>query len=375
MHRFLNVQVEGVVTQALVYAVASEENLWDHCVFRLASSAPAKHVFYTGRRDDLKIDDLPDCVNTVHTFLSCAFTNLRARNGVDDDEVDALCINTAGIQYALFLNCYFVTRAGCWVRILVEDTYRGPIQFIGCGNEIYSQGPKPSVRAGVIISAPKKNNPTYGGLAFDNSSFSFQAHTAVLVTDPMMLEDFRYNHASSSGHDGNLKLQSVGNSQIRLSSRSNMGFPHPIATIAGDAHGNLFTGPAGSFRVTGADVGNIYRDTSTAALNGRRDSVLTKTDDYRLPRYLSGLVLCNTGAKKPVVFSLPPAEPGLRYTVIKTAAPALAVQTVEGDHIADATRVVNRTPAERSAALTLVAVDGERWIVTGSTGTWQPAKP
>ena len=371
-HKFSNVTFDGVVTKALIYSIASEETLWDHCKFGLAPSAPAKHVFYTSRRDDLGVGNPAECVNTVQTFIGCSFVNRRERNGKDDDEVDALCINTAGNQYALFLNCYFVTRAGCWVRILVEGDYRGPIRFIGCGNEIYSQGPKPSVKAGIIISPVKGNNPTYGGLTFEDSSFSFQAHTALLVTGPMTLENFRYNHASSSGHDGNLSLYSVRNSEIRLSNRSNMGFPHPRAVIAGNATGNIFTGPAGSFQVAGADVGNVYRDTTKAALHGRRDSVLIRTEDYTPPRYLSGLVLSNIGAEKPVVYRLPPAEPGLRYTVVKRAAPGVTIAAAEGDRIGEAAGLVNGEAKERAAAVTLVAVDGEQWVVTGSTGTWKP---
>ena len=85
-------------------------------------------------------------------------------------------------------------------------------------------------------------------------------------------------------------------------------------------------------------------------------------------------MLCNTGADKAVIFSLPPAESGLRYTVVRTAAPAVVVEAAKGDHIGKADRLVSGKKAERSAVLTLIAVDAERWVVTGATGTWEPAK-
>ena len=162
------------------------------------------------------------------------------------------------------------------------------------------------------------------------------------------------------------------NSDIRLGNLSNSGLPHPMAYIRGDAQGNLLMGPAGSFEVAGADVGNTYRDTSPAALHGRRASVLAQPADYVLERHLSGLVLCNTGAEEPVTFRLPPAEAGLQYTLVKTASPKLTVAAAPGDRIGDAAQWVNAASAAGGRALDVVAVDGERWVVVGAGPNWKP---
>jgi len=302
---FVNVVVTGTPTIASVYSIASEENLWERCTFRVDPEAKARHAFYTSRRDDLKVDDkLAECVNTVHTFISCTFNNARGPVGDDHEKNDALYINASGIQYALFVNCYFVTGSGCWIRIKVEDTYRGPIHFIGCGNEKYGAAPKHGlVKAGIIIEAPGKNNPTYDGLVFDNSSFSFQANPAVLVTDPMTLKNFRYNHISSNAGNCNLKLSSLINSEIKINNGK--------VIISGNARNNLLTGPVGSFDIKGTDIGNIFRDTSSKGLHGSRSSILACTKNYAIKPFLSGAVLTNRGAKTPVTFKLPPASPGL----------------------------------------------------------------
>ena len=368
-HRFFNVHVSGVVTKALVYSIASEVNLWDQCEFWLDEKAPARHVFYTSRRDDLNVDDLPDCVNTVHTFLSCSFVNTRGPVGDDHEQVDALYINTAGIQYALFLNCYFTTGAGCWVRIGVEthegeSAYRGPIHFIGCGNELYGRAPGGGeVKAGIILSAPKKNNPTYSGLVFENSSFSFQARTAVLVTDPMTLEGFRYNHMSSSGGNGGLRLSSLVNSEIRLVNGN--------AVIEGDARNNLLTGPAGSFVIQGEDRGNVFRDTGGESLHGSRRSMVVRMEDYQLEPHLSGALVSNLGAGGPVTISLPSASPGLHFTIVNMEDQALSLSAANGDAIAFGIERHPHVISHRSvSSLTVVAQTDDLWIVTSTIGDW-----
>jgi hypothetical protein len=369
-HRFFNVDVTGVATKALVYSIASEVNLWDQCAFRLDETAPALHVFYTSRRDDLEIDNLPDCVNTVHTFVSCTFVNARGPVGDDHEQVDSLYINTAGIQYALFLNCYFVTGAGCWVRIGVEthegeDASRGPIHFIGCGNELYGSAPGGGkVQAGVILSAPRKNNPTYSGLTFENSSFSFQAQPAVRVADPMTLDNFRYNHMSSSGGNGGLQLSSLVNSEIRLVNGK--------AVIAGDARNNVFAGPAGSFRIEGDDRGNVFRDTGNDSMHGSRRTVLTCTEDTLIEPHLSGAMVSNRGATGPVTFTLPAASPGLHYALVNTAGRSLMVAAAGVDVIAlGAERRMRMASEAAVSALTVVAESEGLWIVTGRTGDWK----
>jgi hypothetical protein len=373
--------VDGLVTEALVYSIASEGNYWDHCHFQLAEQAPARHLLYLSRHDDLDVDHCADQVNTVHTFVACTFNNLRARNGVDDDEVDAVYINTAGCQYALFVNCYLVTDAGCFVRLSVPDSGFGPIHFLGCGNELFRAGP---VKAGLIIETPNHNQPTLDGLWFDNSAFAFQAQPAVLVTEPMTLENFRYNFMSSNGAGGALRLQSLANSEIRIRDNAYYdGAEHGrIVEIAGDARNNTFYGPLHQFVVRGVDVGNVYRDTTTAGLSGQRRPVLAQVQDYTLPRNLAGLVLSNSGATQPVVFRLPPAEPGLHFTIVKAAAPAVRVAAAEGDVLGDASQpgwhggpplLVNQAAGETAASLTLVAADDRLWVVTSQAGTWEPA--
>ena len=368
-HRFTDLLVTGKATEALVYSIASEVNLWEQCNFRLDEKATAKHVFYTSRRDDLGIDDLPDCVNTVHTFVSCSFINARGPVGDDHEQIDALYINTAGIQYALFLNCYFVTGAGCYVRISVEthepDTsYRGPIRFIGCGNELYGSAPGGGkVKAGIILLAPKENNPTYVGLTFEDSSFSFQTRTAMLVTDPMTLKDFRYNHRSSSGGNGDLQLQSLVNSEIKLTNAK--------AVIAGDARNNLLIGPTGSFQIEGVDLGNVYRDTSDRALHGRRRSVVRQTQDYRVEPHLSGAVVTNRGAEGPLTFTLPSASPGLEFTIVNAAGKPLTVAAAEGDGLAiGAERRQVLTSKTAASSLTIVSESDGVWIVMHQFGDW-----
>ena len=275
----------------------------------------------------------------------------------------------AGIQYAVFLNCYFVTGTGCYVRISIEthepDTsYRGPIRFIGCGNELYSSAPGGGkVKAGIILSAPQKNNPTHVGLTFDDSSFSFQTRTAVLVTDPMTLKDFRYNHRSSSGGNGGLQLHSLVNSEIKLTNGK--------AVIAGDARNNLLTGPAGSFQIRGADVGNVYRDTSDQSLHGHRRSVVRQTKDYRIEPYLSGAVVTNRGAEGPLIFTLPPASPGLYFTIANAAGKPLTVAAAEGDGLAIGGER-RQTLASKIAAssITVVSDSDGVWIVMHQFGDW-----
>ena len=369
MHRFSGLDIAGRVTEALVYSIASEENLWEHCGFRLAEDAPARHVYYTSRRDDLDIDGLPDCVNTVHTFVACSFVNARGTAGENHEEVDAVYINTAGLQYATFLNCYFVTGAGCWVRIAVqthegETSYRGPIHFIGCGNEIYGSAPGGGkVVAGIILSAPQGNNPTYSGLVFDNSSFSFQARTAVLVKDPMTLENFRYNHMSSSGGNGGLQLSSLVNSEITLVNNR--------AIIGGDARNNLLTGPAGSFEIRGMDRGNVYRDTGGESLHGSRRPVVARSADYPIAPHLSGAMVTNRGAQEPVTFTLPPASPGLHFTIVNLADHRLTVAAAEGDTLALGTeRSQQVASTEAISTLTVASEAAHLWIVTARTGAW-----
>ena len=379
-NNFRHIEVRGRATKATVYSIASEVNVWDHCFFQQDPGGAGKHVFYLSRRNDLDVVPLLDQVNTVHTFISCSFINNTLRTGTEQDEGhDCVFINTTGCQHALFLNCYFVAANGCYVRISVPDSYFGPIHFIGCGNEragaAYTVEPRPPI-AGIIIESPKHDAQTFEGLWFDNSSFSFAGQPSVWVKDPITLVNFRYNFMSSNGYGGALRLYSVRNSRIKV--RDNEYYNGAagrgrIVEIAGDATGNTFIGPIHQFQIAGKDVGNTYRDTTGAGLTGQRQSVMAQTENFAIPRNLSGLVLTNTGATEPVRVTLPKAERGLHFTIIKEAPAGITIAAAQGDVVEDVPRLTNDTQNETTAMISLLCASDGRWIITYQRGTWQHA--
>ena len=101
--------------------------------------------------------------------------------------------------------------------------------------------------------------------------------------------------------------------------------------------------------------------------------MLAKTVDYALPRSLAGLVLSNDGATEPVTFRLPPAEPGLYFTIVKTASPAITVAAAKGNLIGKEPRLANTIVDESHAILSLIALNDRQWVVTGRSGTWKAA--
>jgi len=374
-HHFLNIRVQGKVTEALVYSIASECSLWTTCAFNLSKDSPGKHVFYTSRRDDLKVDpDIAECVNTVHTFVACNFTNHRKMvRGEADSGADCVYIGSPGTQYLLFLNCYFVAASGAYVRIIVpEGDMFANCRFIECGNEASPYKLSGQFVTGIIIEAPNNNNPTLKDLSLDHAGFAFAARPAVWVKGPMTLVNFKYDMDANSNRGG-LRLHSLVNSDINISESSYYasGNYGRVVEIAGDAIGNRFIGPNHQFRIAGKDISNVYIDNTTAGLSGRRRSVLAKTTDYTIPRSLAGLVLSNDGATKPVTFRLPPAEPGLHFTIVKTASPAITVAAAKGNLIGPEPQLVNTTGNKSPAILSLIALNDRQWIVRNRSGAWR----
>jgi hypothetical protein len=228
--------------------------------------------------------------------------------------------------------------------------------------------------AGIIIETPEHQEVTFEGLWFDNSSFCFNGQPSVWVKDPVTLANFRYNFMSSNGYGGGLRLHSLKNSRIEV--RDNEYYDGSdgrgrIVEIGGDATDNDFVGPIHQFRIAGRDTGNTYRDNTGLGLRGARTPVLAKTEDYRVSRGQSGLVLANTGAAAPVVYALPEAEVGLHFTFVKGAAPTLTIRpagsnTVDGRELG----MTNNRETETAASISVLCVQEGRWIVTAQRGTW-----
>lgn len=120
----------------------------------------------------------------------------------------------------------------------------------------------------------------------------------------------------------------------------------------------------------------LVRFRAAVLRGGRRREVLVKTDDYTVTTNDSGRVFSTKGATGAVVFSLPPAVPGLEYMFHVGESQKLQVKPGASDAIAlPSTGVAGAAGKylEADAAgetLHLVCAEPGVYSVFGYTGTW-----
>lgn len=111
----------------------------------------------------------------------------------------------------------------------------------------------------------------------------------------------------------------------------------------------------------------------------RVEVVTASTRD--LLAYESGLILCNSGASATVTVNLPPATPGLRFTLHVRAAYAFRANPQDGEVIANNTvgsadggagKYIgcSASSGNLGASITLQCITASRWEVVASRGTW-----
>jgi hypothetical protein len=135
-HYFEGISTHGSFSEAAVYLIASEENIWQHCYFALDGGAALATV-YTSQSDDLAVDTLVGSSNNLNAFHSCQFYN---PNDIASSTALHMATAAATSMWA-FRDCYFVVCQNAFVTITVgvvaANSCDGPIVFDNCSGEKY----------------------------------------------------------------------------------------------------------------------------------------------------------------------------------------------------------------------------------------------
>jgi hypothetical protein len=104
--------------------------------------------------------------------------------------------------------------------------------------------------------------------------------------------------------------------------------------------------------------------------------VVTKTENYAILATDNQTTFDNGGASGPVVLSLPPAAPGLRYSFVVASPQMLVVLAADGDVISIGTGESSTGGNAQSdvpfSFLSLIVPNGAsgQWVASGSFGAW-----
>ncbi len=106
---------------------------------------------------------------------------------------------------------------------------------------------------------------------------------------------------------------------------------------------------------------------------GIESEITAKTSDYAVTETDSGTTFTNKGASGSIIFTLPSATAGLRYTFTRYADQDVIIQAATGDQInngAPGKKYENVAAGEQMVQTTIEAIDDTQWIVVSETGTW-----
>ena len=170
--------------------------------------------------------------------------------------------------------------------------------------------------------------------------------------------------------DGGIVLTAAGaeNGDISLIAADDVAIT-PTGALTLTVGGDL------ALAVTGNVTGNIQGDGTDTIIGYLAGIEIEAATSEQLLVGDSGKVFTNTAAQGATTFTLPDAAAGLVYIVHDCSATGAddvivapqAGDTIDGDSAGDG---ITNTADEASATVTLVALDGVRWVTVSSTGTW-----
>lgn len=150
-HHFYNLAIGGCYSEASIYSIASEENIWDNCRVELDELSNGLYTFYTSQADGLSVATFTGSSNVVGTVKNCTFNNK-----VDNVAAAIIYMGCGSItrEWA-FRDCYLIGANGYAVRLKLDDDggdIKGPIVFDLIGGEPYTGGGAAGTTHGFYIT-------------------------------------------------------------------------------------------------------------------------------------------------------------------------------------------------------------------------------
>jgi hypothetical protein len=106
----------------------------------------------------------------------------------------------------------------------------------------------------------------------------------------------------------------------------------------------------------------------------RSREIISKTANYNILSTENNYIFTNEGASSQVTFLLPECVSGYVSSFIKLEPYNFIISANTGDYIADSSvggTIYNDLSNEDFATITLLAVNDNKWVITGADGTWK----